>query len=98
MKSVTFVAKTSGDGECFLWQGQAESDRAAVVGVEQQVTDRKEEEEFQAEFAKDLPNCAYTPEMIDSKMRQIYPGDVCNVLGVEHDKFYKFTVTVEEVK
>ena len=99
MRTVQFVAQAGGDGECFLWRGATELDRAAVVGTEQQAQDRKDEEEFAAEMTKDLPHLEnhYNQEWIENRLKQIYPGDVCRACGVQDGKFYLFTVTVEEI-
>ena len=96
MRIVAFIAETGGDGECFVWRGATEADRAAVVGVEQQAKDRLEEIEFQKEHAQDF-NQKYDPGVVDTVMRVITPGDVCHALGVKRGKRYRFTISVEEV-
>ena len=94
---VTFIAKISGDGECFLWSGVSEEDKIGVVGAEDFETDRKLEEETCRETCQ-MRGVEFEPKLVQAYLEQLYPGDVMRALGVERDKKYKFTVTAEKMR
>ena len=97
MNSISFVGSQSGDGECFCWREVQRGDKIAIIGQENYDRDRNLEEEFR----KDCYSPAQTEfdvNAVERTMEMLYPGDVMQILGVERDKKYKFTVTAEEIK
>jgi len=95
-KSVSFIGIESGDCECFCWREVRQEDKIAIVGSENYETDRKLEEEFRKDQARDLGR-PFDSKDVEKAMEMLYPGDVMIALGVKPDKKYRFTVTAEEV-
>ena len=93
---VCFEGEIAGDCECFVWLGTSEADRVAVVGSERQEQDRRDEIQFHKEFAEEMGQ-PYDPAAVDNALRVIYPDTVCDALGVERGKKYRFVVTAEEI-
>ena len=95
MKSVTFVGRPGGDGECFCFQDVPEEDCIQILG-----------EERILEFKEDLEK--YKKQKLDSlvanvkkMLSRIYPSEIMYALGCSEpgkkSKKYKFTITAEEI-
>jgi hypothetical protein len=101
MKSVSFRARQGGDGECFLFCNVPEEDLIALLGKEQYESDIKDEIEFLNESftgQMSLDQGETIEQAARRRLSRVYPGTIMDAMGCEHDKMYKITVTVEEIK
>jgi hypothetical protein len=93
---VSFSGKLSGDGECFQWSDISKEDKIKIVGEKQYEEDRELEEETLREYCQDTGS-DFCPAIIERRLQTLSPDEVCNCLGLESGKKYKFTISAEEV-
>lgn len=94
MKSVTFVARSGGDGDCFIWKDISKEDMIAVLGVKGYEEELKHKIDMQKEINKDIR----TPEPLPEAVSILYPGDVLSACGVDYLAGEKYGITVSVKK
>jgi len=95
MKSVTFKARSGGDGECFRWEDISKEDMIAVLDEEEYEKELKDKVDLQKEINEDI----ITPEPLPEAISTLHPGDVLSACGVDYlaDEKYEITVSVKKL-
>lgn len=86
MKSVSFRAQISGDGECFRWDQVPQEDMRTVLGTQQYEENLRLEQECYEE----------TGHASIQALSMLYPSDIWDTFGCEPGKTYRFTIQIEE--
>lgn len=89
MKSVTFRARITGDGECFFWGQVPPEDMKTVLGDQKYEENLRLEREFHEEMGRDPTQ---TPPL-----DRLYPGEIWHQFGCKTNRKYRFTIQVEEI-